>query len=338
MEWIHTLTDWALRACGMVWGFLFLYVAFFLYEDEEGRLQNALENAWLRIADRSDPASLRVQVLLTETSRFSSLALDRVFGHRLLSRQSIGVSFCYVAGSMASYPYLLYGGRMSPLPLWVFPLCFFAIGSLPAAVNRPWAARGVFLLPLSFTVFFAYAVAATAWIALQNPSADPGPLEITAALSTALVLAVLADFGWIVLTRAALASMRSGAPLYRLIGFFTGSVLVLVLGLLPVVWPTAFLALARTSGASMMVVSIIFLVLISRLFIVATAVLFVVVLAIILLHRLMWPLLGRAVYSVARHKVLQNRKVLGSLGFALMTTAIWRTPVSGWLGRALGLP
>ena len=80
-----------------------------------------------------------------------------------------------------------------------------------------------------------------------------------------------------------------------------------------------------------------FLLMMSRLFVTATALLFLAVLLSILLHRLLWPLIDRTVYAVARHNLLQNRKALGTLGFTLITAYAWNSSFVARLGHALGL-
>ena len=85
--------DLLLRTAGTLLGVLSLYVAFFLYENEEGRLQNTLEELWIRVADRSDGGSIAISRLAGEVSRLTSRALDRIFGQQYLSRRAIGVSF-----------------------------------------------------------------------------------------------------------------------------------------------------------------------------------------------------------------------------------------------------
>ena len=118
------------RVGGTVLGVLCLYVAFFPYEDEEGRLQNTLEVLWIRVADRSDGTSIAIRRLAGESSRMTSHALDRVFGEKILSPPAIGVSFCYGAASIAAYPILLYGGPAARSAIWIIPLIFVVLGSL----------------------------------------------------------------------------------------------------------------------------------------------------------------------------------------------------------------
>lgn len=91
----------AIQILGILAGSLCLYIAFFLYEDEESRVQNALENLWIRVNDRSDRASAFMRHLVAEAAGLSSRAFDAVFGPTLFSIRAVGVSFSYALASMS---------------------------------------------------------------------------------------------------------------------------------------------------------------------------------------------------------------------------------------------
>ena len=67
-------------------------MAFFLYEDEEQRLQNRLEDVWKRINALQGVALTREAAFLQGVVRTTSALLDRFFGPYLVSPQSIYVS------------------------------------------------------------------------------------------------------------------------------------------------------------------------------------------------------------------------------------------------------
>lgn len=69
-------------------------------------------------------------------------------------------------------------------------------------------------------------------------------------------------------------------------------------------WPGLFARPWASDPTSIFVEMFLFLLLMSRLFVTATALLFLIILITILVHRLLWPIIDRAVYAVARHKLL----------------------------------
>jgi hypothetical protein len=80
------------RAAAFVVALWLLYIAAFMYENEEGRLQNRLESAWIRLDDlRQKALSRHLSVTLAVTRHFNQL-LDHLFGKRLLSTRALVVS------------------------------------------------------------------------------------------------------------------------------------------------------------------------------------------------------------------------------------------------------
>ena len=92
-NFVHIL----LRTLAGIAGLLLLYVAFFLYDDEEARLQNRLEQIWKRIDVLQSSAMSREGAILQGVSRTASATLDRLLGNKLLSLRSLAVSMAFSA-------------------------------------------------------------------------------------------------------------------------------------------------------------------------------------------------------------------------------------------------
>src|SRR5258708_3939872 len=73
--------------------------AFFLYEDEEGRLQNLLQELWVKIDDLSRSAIAKHMAFLKQTVILLNSVLDSLFGTDLISVRSIAATLAYCAGS-----------------------------------------------------------------------------------------------------------------------------------------------------------------------------------------------------------------------------------------------
>lgn len=91
----HTL----LRLLAGMAGALLLYAAFFLYEDEEARLQNRLEQLWNRIDAFQNVAMSAEVAFLQGATRTTTTILDRLLGRRLISIQSVTVSMAFSQAS-----------------------------------------------------------------------------------------------------------------------------------------------------------------------------------------------------------------------------------------------
>jgi hypothetical protein len=71
-------------------GLLLLWAAFLLREDEEGRIQNRLEEFWINLMYTRDSALTRAAIFMRGTARLANRAFDTFFGKRLWSVQAVG--------------------------------------------------------------------------------------------------------------------------------------------------------------------------------------------------------------------------------------------------------
>jgi hypothetical protein len=132
-----------LRILAGIAGALLLYVAFFLYEDEEARIQNRLEQIWQKINALQSSAMSEEAAFLQEVTRTTSEILDRLLGHQLLSLQSIAVSMAFSLGSFfvcvgffyaQAEPKISFSSRVILYPELLAPILFI-LGSLPSLVG-----------------------------------------------------------------------------------------------------------------------------------------------------------------------------------------------------------
>ena len=93
---IHRL----IRALLALGGSVLLYMAFFLYENERGQIQNRLEELWIAIDDQARKVPGKNAAFLREIVGIASATFDRFFGKKILSWRSVAVSACF---SIASY-------------------------------------------------------------------------------------------------------------------------------------------------------------------------------------------------------------------------------------------
>jgi hypothetical protein len=69
--------------------------AIVLYPNEEGTIQSKFEDFWIRVDDYQQLALSKHAAFMTQVAKLETRFLDRVFGHRLVSGQALGVSFCF---------------------------------------------------------------------------------------------------------------------------------------------------------------------------------------------------------------------------------------------------
>ena len=84
---MQTLIILTLRILAVISGIILIYAAFFLYEDEQGKIQNFLEDLWIRIDDRRNTALSKHATFMQVVAKYISTIFDRVFGDRLWVRE-----------------------------------------------------------------------------------------------------------------------------------------------------------------------------------------------------------------------------------------------------------
>src|SRR5262245_49653366 len=83
------------RIVAGVAGGLRIYAAFFLQENEEGKLQDTLAAAWVRMSDLQQKAISRHTAFLKVVADITSKGFTKLFGERLLGPKAIGAAMCY---------------------------------------------------------------------------------------------------------------------------------------------------------------------------------------------------------------------------------------------------
>src|SRR5215510_7579460 len=90
----------ALRGLALVTGMFCLYIAIFMYETEQGKLQNFLEDLWVRIEDLRLAAMSSRAAFLRVVAGATADAFDRLFSQQLLSLRAWAVSASFSLASL----------------------------------------------------------------------------------------------------------------------------------------------------------------------------------------------------------------------------------------------
>ena len=80
-----------LQISALLLGFVVIASVLFLYEDEDKRIQNLLEDAWIRVSDARRAAMSAQNAFLIAVLEISEKALTRTFGTPLISSRSIAM-------------------------------------------------------------------------------------------------------------------------------------------------------------------------------------------------------------------------------------------------------
>lgn len=350
-----------LRVLASMGGLLFIYAAVFLYEDEQGKLQNKLEDWWIRIEDTQRTMLSRHTNLMRYLAGVMTSVIDRLFGARLLSIQSVGVSICYSYASVifVSILYILlvkFVGvkyldientfQHMPIVVALFLLIistitmffFLFLGTLPSFTSRiVWQVLWSVLLGGFFILWLISMYSMSLIWATDEP--DISPPKLTAIMFAVLLVGLGASSAFstafIAITRKILrwsSGLDSASKITAVI--LLNSALSIVLIAAPLFWIHTIIEsdwisnlesdLSEMAGFAMFAIlgGAAFFTAVSNTIPALLSILFVGFALIMLVHQLLWPLLLRPIYALQRLGIAKRSKLLGTVGALLVTAGI----------------
>lgn len=330
------MTD--LKVISSIFGLLLIVgslLSLFLYETEEGIVQNKLEELWIRLSEAKSAALSKQGKFIRTVSDLTEALFNRVFGKELVSFQSVAVSACLSLFSLGivtcrgvydlPFPDIV-EGLYGPVILLLF-----AAGIFPAVLKDRLPRKIWFLSVALLCIVSFWGMYASNWFGEIFSGASPiRELRYDAAF---LLLTILCDTLFVVATRWLLRRASSLHSVARILGTVLGNIgVATLLVLIPLIEPLRSggdlnlwnarhdlvhlferQAAVDTSGN-------IFLLTLagSNLFDAAVAFAFVGLFLMMLLHRLLWPVLQRPVYSIAKGDLTRRRKLFLVLGTILL--------------------
>lgn len=307
------------RIVGVIAGCFCVLTAALLYADEEGNIQTALEDFWVRLDDYKTLTLSRHVAFMQQVASFESKLLDWVFGHKLLSVHAIAVSACYSLASI--YLTHLVAGHFIEhnhyeCHKWAIAFALaFGVGTLYPFFARSTALRIVGLI----------GVACVLAMSIRNIFYVPKGLEVyflklhASIMVGGLSFAVAMDFVFVSVTRKiirATGTMKQTANILVAIGstFVLALVLVSPLALRFGGFPTD-ITLSHLMRAEQIVA-------LSNTLDLFVACLFGFLILLLLIHRVLWPVLVRTVFRLQEVGTKGRRLILALVGVALATQSI----------------
>lgn len=308
------MTSIALWAARMLGGVL-IYAALFLYEDEEGKIQNRVEEWWIRVRYTRDRAISGSVAFVRGLARLVGRALDNLLGKKLVSLRVAGVSYCFTFASIHLFGIIapfIKGPHRAPFQASNigFFLLFMCLGIFPALVNGStaymafWTAMLVFAY-VKFVGFFLSLIYAAFGLT--------STVRFVSFVGFFLGWSFVSDVLFIALTRWILRRITSIDKIYTVLVLLAadfGFLVILVLA--PVEIGVNFLPLWPLLGLLIMCCFVLNSV--DILFCLVS----LLILFLLAVHRLLWPLLERPLYAFARHGMIRKKKLLWTFGLALI--------------------
>jgi hypothetical protein len=301
----HWLTYYSLifgRLIAAVIACICFYVAFFMYEDEEGNWQNRLEEVWIQIDDRARLIEARTFAVFNRVAALLVDITDWIFGKRLFSFRTVTASI------NKSLAFLL-----EAVPVFCVGLGLLVLVFLPAVFPTKWT------LAISSAPIIVFALRIPRFRPYGNLTMD----KFWEIMLLSIVYSLISDIFAITIIRSLFRVISWTTSTFRMIKavsiLFAVPIVIVafpMLGILIVLMlpgnydRTQILGAASLIGFALNVSTFVY------------CVGPVALLAAIVLHRMLWPTLGRGTYAALRYRLLSNKKFLLGLGCLLMSIAL----------------
>ena len=314
-----------------------LYCASFLYEDEEGKLQNRIEQLWVSIDERR--RLNQSAALLNRVAMLVNRIVNRVVGKRLFSFRMVAITTCFSLAAMQFWlSIIIYRGmigvtlgtmqlhvEMSTSFLWgifrndlyVF-LGLLGAGLLASRLQRWWS-----------TALCYFVIGIVLWFTDVVPIYLPRPAAM-------LGISLLSDIFVLAAVRWTLRRLIRKSD----IGSFVIAIVIqlsaiIILVIVPWTLGTGGPNITQESSDS---VSLGWIMTPSyELFGLNTftgmfCLMFVAILAFMLTHKTLWPAASRLLYPIARFQIVRNRKLM--VAISITSFAIISPPFAELLKKA----
>lgn len=314
-------------------GVLLIYASL-SYETEDGKIQNLLELWWIKVDDLKKQALSWHLAFIKALASVVTSIFDRLFGGRIYSIESLGVSICYSDVCLAGLSLLV--SKLSPnIPLGppgIISMVAFGViyGSLPILL-RKWKLKVWKITPIH--VWFIALVVKQGWglwsilfytlyLGVTRPDLRSGALAILV-LASAFIVAQSLFWLFVGLMRLTVRTIsRSDSPM-KIVGWLSVNLVPLLLfsllTYLAFEMPDAFGHVGI--GISLTILVVVFFGVIFNVAFILSGVLFVCLALTMLLHRLFWPAIDRPLYRLQALGISKRPKVFATIGVILIGLA-----------------
>ncbi len=326
-----------LKSFFLLIGLMCLYLAFFSFEYEQIKIQNKLEEWWIKIDDKKEIFNVRLTKFLKWVSQLTTIVINKYFGNKIFSFQSAWVAFFYIQGFsniafiilhiFEHIPNEMYYTILIPGFLYIF------LTMLPLIIrNKNWIKWG-FILLIAYYVFLltlTYVLFNGALLHLQSLHfVDLFEMVLICffgyLFGTVLCMSLIGFFRWII------RLISNSQSIKQLIIYLTFLIIVTIITVgSPIFIGEKLLAISEEN----MVITFnnylfIELVIMSNLNIASLfpVLLLIILLVIIPINRVFWFFVSRPFYTLAQYKILANRSFMFTLAVFFIGYAI-RLPMS----------
>jgi hypothetical protein len=296
------------------------YLAFFIYEDEDGRWQNKIDHLWIGISDRAMVTNSVAAALFNKTAQGVLTASNGLFGKRAFSLQAVSVSVnLSIAGAILAGLFVDYE-EIIKLNVELTPAVLALVESSVSAYctarfRRSWVAVLTLMPALSVIIVGSWRILSVEHLGRES-------YVFLASFVLLPIISVASDVLAVALIRQALREISRAPGLGRMLL----AILILACAIAAMIGVPMY-AIERMNGTSadpfdfLRWLPVLYLLLLN-----ITAGIYclvpIVCLSFLVVHRLFWPSLSRVIYPLCRFHIFTNRKFMISVGVASFTVAL----------------
>jgi hypothetical protein len=295
-------------------GVLLICLGLFLYEDEEGRFQNKVEEWWIRLSDKQKVSRSAVAAFMQEVARLTGRGFDRLFGRSLFSLRIIPISIFLSFASaflviLVMLPHIKHDAAITGYRAFDIFIFFLALALVPAIFESKW------ILTLWWAIIPATLISLSGFFIFVFRTRGAGSTFYGFGLLTLVfVSSFVVDLTYIAITRIILRRISGIDRILEILLMFFLNLLVLLLPLFGPIYAGLALSKFAPQAGAMVLVSFMF----NSIDLLAGFAAFFLAL-LLLLHRLLWPAVQRPLYAIYRFAPIKKKKWLVGTGVALLT-------------------
>lgn len=297
-------------------GFFCILTAIVLYPNEEGRIQSKFEDFWIIMDDFKNLALSKHIAFLTRIAELETRILDRIFGSKLFSPQTVGVSLA--VSLMAFAVYGMYDNVTNGVEGdsdYIFVAIYFflalSLGIACIRIRRQRVVRIVVAVVLLILLLAPLLV-------LMDPQSNSEEVWTDAFMIYGVMLiGFICDILFAVATRQLVRFLQHFRQTF-------GIIFILLLNLFLAILLVCPLYIFRNLDVSYgnPTASVLYFAALSNAPDMLLALVFEILAVTLLVHRLLWPLLTRTLFKMADIGTKGRRAILTAVGFALLAAGL----------------
>jgi hypothetical protein len=314
---VRSATDYlisGIRWIGLLLGVGLIYVALFLYEDESGKLQNRLENWWIRGHDAEDLYVAKHLRFIRRLAATGNKIMVTIFGDRIHSLRAVVVSVCFALCSLSLYQHI--NGWASPLDnrlAWAG--VWFLLGMSPVFLIEPLERFAGYVI-VGLILWRDYIESNLLVIGISFLIDQPILIWAITGFMLAVLFGILFAFLSFLVIRVVLKKIESSGGLMSTVLWLAAICLPGLLFYQPVylMWlipDTASPILATSSFVVLLMLGLI------NSFLLIPSILFLALTLTLLIHKIIWALANRSIYAFQKHEVAKRNKLVFVAGMFL---------------------